>query len=81
MSLKNHIVWRVGVVYIGIFVLSLVIVGKLFIIIYVEGSKWEEKAEEHNMKYVTIDPNRGISLLMMVACLPVRFHIMRLGWI
>lgn len=59
MSLKNHIVWRVGVVYLGIFALSLGITGKLFILIYVEGSKWEEKAEEHNMKYVTIDPNRG----------------------
>ena len=59
MSLKNHIVWRVGVVYIGIFVLSLGIIGKLFFLIYVEGSKWEEKAEEHNMKYITIDPNRG----------------------
>ena len=59
MSLKNHIVWRVGVVYLGIFALSLGIIGKLFILIYVEGSKWEEKAEEHNMKYVTIDPNRG----------------------
>ena len=59
MSLKNHIVWRVGVVYLGIFVLSLGIIGKLFFLIYVEGSKWEKKAEEHNMKYVTIDPNRG----------------------
>lgn len=59
MSLKKHIVWRVGVVYLGIFVLSLVITGKLFFLIYVEGSKWEEKAEEHNMKYITIDPNRG----------------------
>ena len=59
MSLKKHIVWRVGVVYLGIFVLSLGIIGKLFILIYVEGSKWEEKAEEHNMKYITIDPNRG----------------------
>jgi len=59
MSLKNHIVWRVGIVYIGIFVLSLGIVGKLFFLIYIEGSKWEEKAEEHNMKYITIDPNRG----------------------
>jgi len=59
MSLKKHIVWRVGVVYLGIFVLSLCITGKLFFLIYVEGSKWEEKAEEHNMKYITIDPNRG----------------------
>jgi cell division protein FtsI (penicillin-binding protein 3) len=59
MSLKKHIVWRVGVVYLGIFVLSLCIAGKLFFIIYVEGSKWEEKAEEHSMKYITIDPNRG----------------------
>ncbi|MBE9509880.1 MAG: transpeptidase family protein [Bacteroidetes bacterium] len=59
MSLKKHIVWRVGVVYLGIFILSLGIIGKLFFLIYVEGSKWEEKAEEHNMKYVTIDPNRG----------------------
>lgn len=59
MSLKKHIVWRVGVVYLGIFIFSLGIIGKLFFIIYVEGSKWEEKAEEHNMKYVTIDPNRG----------------------
>ena len=59
MSLKNHIVWRVGVVYLGIFILSLGIIGKLFFLIYVEGSKWEKKAEEHNMKYVTIDPNRG----------------------
>ena len=59
MSLKKHIVWRVGVVYLGIFILSLCIAGKLFFIIYVEGSKWEEKAEEHSMKYITIDPNRG----------------------
>ena len=59
MSLKKHIVWRVGVVYLGIFILSLSIIGKLFFLIYIEGSKWEEKAEEHNMKYITIDPNRG----------------------
>ena len=59
MSLKKHIVWRVGVVYIGIFILSLGIIGKLFFLIYVEGSKWEEKADEHNMKFITIDPNRG----------------------
>lgn len=59
MSLKKHIVWRVGVVYIGVFVLALGIIAKLLYLNYVEGTKWEGKAEENNMKYVTIDPNRG----------------------
>lgn len=59
MSLKKHIVWRVGVVYVGVFILSLGIMGKLLYLNFVEGTKWEEKAQEKNMKYITIDPNRG----------------------
>ncbi|WP_430813036.1 penicillin-binding protein [Carboxylicivirga sp. RSCT41] len=59
MQIKRSIILRFGLLYIGIAVLAVVILGKALYLRVVEGNKWEEVVEEHNNKDIVIDANRG----------------------
>lgn len=59
MSLKKDIIWRVGVVYVCVLFFALLILGKVMWLQLVEGSKWEEKAENLIIRDMIIEPNRG----------------------
>ncbi len=59
MSLKKDIVWRVGVVYICVLFFAILILGKIMWLQLVEGSKWEEMAENRIVRDMIIEPNRG----------------------
>ncbi len=59
MSLKEDILWRVALVYVGIVVFAVMIIGKLLYIQFAEGSAWQEKASRMTIRDITIEPNRG----------------------
>lgn len=59
MSLKQDIVWRVGIVYLVIFLLALSIVGKILYLNFVKGQELSQKAQSLTLKDITIDSNRG----------------------
>ncbi|MGB0402932.1 MAG: penicillin-binding protein [Salibacteraceae bacterium] len=58
MSSKNTI-RRIYVVYFCLLALGLAIFSKASYIIFAEGSKWEQKALDHTLKYRKIDAIRG----------------------
>ncbi len=57
--MKKDILWRVALVYFGILVLAVAIIGKLFYIQFAEGNMWQEKANRMTIRDITIEPNRG----------------------
>jgi len=59
MSIRKDIVWRVGLVYIGVIIIALLIVGKIIYIQAFEGSKWREKSMTATLKDIVIEPDRG----------------------
>ncbi|NOY38109.1 MAG: transpeptidase family protein [Chlorobi bacterium] len=59
MSLKKDIVWRVAVIYLGLVVLGLAILGRIVYLQFVEGGKWEQLAVKQTLKDFVIKPNRG----------------------
>ncbi len=59
MSMKRDILWRVALVYFGIIIFSIVIVGKLIYIQFAEGNQWKERAGRMTIRDITIEPNRG----------------------
>ncbi len=59
MSLKKDILWRVGVVYLGILLFALLIFGRIFYLQFFEKHIWKEKAQKQTLKDITIEANRG----------------------
>jgi len=59
MPLKKEIVWRVGVIYIFMLAFALLIIGKIFYLQLIEGSKWKDQAQSLTLKDITIESNRG----------------------
>ncbi len=59
MSLKKDILWRVAVVYLGVFVLGLVILGKALYLQIAEKEKWEEKIYNTAIRHVQLPSERG----------------------
>jgi cell division protein FtsI (penicillin-binding protein 3) len=59
MSLKKDILWRVAVVYLGMLMFAVVIIGKIIYLQVGEHKVWTEKAEKISLKDITIDPKRG----------------------
>lgn len=57
--MKKDILWRMALVYFGILVFAVMIVGKLIYIQFAEGSMWQEKASRMTIRDITIEPNRG----------------------
>jgi cell division protein FtsI (penicillin-binding protein 3) len=56
---RKIILTRIYLVYIGMCVLSIAIVYKIFKIQVLEGDKWRKKAEEATFKYFDIEASRG----------------------
>ena len=58
-TIKKIIVGRVIGLYLGLFLLALLIIGKILQLQIVQGEELRQKAEELMLKYITIEPNRG----------------------
>lgn len=59
MENKKDILWRVYLIYVGMFLLGLTIIGRIVYIQIAEGEKWKEKARKLSLKYFTIEATRG----------------------
>jgi cell division protein FtsI (penicillin-binding protein 3) len=58
-EIKKDILWRVYLVYVGIFVLALAIIGKAVYIQFSEGQELIARAEKQELKFFSIEANRG----------------------
>ncbi len=58
-SIKKIIVRRVIGLYLGLFLLALLIVGRILQLQVVQGDELRKKADELMLKYITIESNRG----------------------
>jgi cell division protein FtsI (penicillin-binding protein 3) len=59
MEIKNDILWRVYLCFLGIVVLSVMVLGKAFYIQQVQGSFWKGMGDSLQLKYLPIDAERG----------------------
>lgn len=59
MEVKRDILWRVYLCFIGIAVLSLVVLGKVFYIQRVQGAYWRGLSDSLHEKWVDLDAERG----------------------
>jgi cell division protein FtsI (penicillin-binding protein 3) len=59
MSGKQVIVRRLVGIYLGAFVVALLIIGRIIYLQFFVGDELRKKAEDLTMKYVSIEPNRG----------------------
>ena len=59
MSIKKDIVWRVGLVYLAVFLFALLIASKVVFLKFINDNKWKEIAREVRIKNDTIESNRG----------------------
>jgi cell division protein FtsI (penicillin-binding protein 3) len=59
MEVKRDILWRVYLAFIGIVVLSLVVLGKVFYIQRVQGAYWKGLSDSLHQKWVDLDADRG----------------------
>jgi cell division protein FtsI (penicillin-binding protein 3) len=59
MDNRKDILWRVYLIYVGMFLLGLSIIGRIIYIQVAEGDKWKEKARKLSLKYFNIEANRG----------------------
>lgn len=62
MKIKKDILWRVGILYLGMVLLALYILLQMFRLQFVEGSKWREKQAMLSQEDVTIEAERGAIL-------------------
>lgn len=58
-TIKKVIVGRVIGLYLGLFLLGLLIIGRILQLQIIQGDELNQKAEELMLKYITIEPNRG----------------------
>lgn len=59
MEAKKDILWRIYVLYFGVCIIGLAIVGKIVHLQFVEGEYWRQKAEETTTEFKTIEASRG----------------------
>ena len=59
MDTKKDILWRVYLVYLGMFLFALAIIARIVYIQVAEGDKWKEKARKLSLKYFNIEATRG----------------------
>jgi len=58
-EIKKDILWRVYLVYLGILLMALAIIGKAFYIQFSEGQELIARAERQELKFFSIEANRG----------------------
>lgn len=59
MDIKKDILWRVYLIFLGIVVFSLVIVGKTVLIQQKEGAYWKKMSDSLHLEYRELDAERG----------------------
>jgi cell division protein FtsI (penicillin-binding protein 3) len=59
LEIKNDILWRVYLCFLGIIILSVVVIGKAFYIQQVEGKFWTSMGDSLHLRYLPIDAERG----------------------
>ena len=59
MEVKRDILWRVYLCFIGIVVLSGIVLGKVFYIQRVQGAYWRSLSDSLHQKWVELDAERG----------------------
>lgn len=59
MEVKKDILWRVYLSFIGIVLLSFIVLGRAFYIQRVEGSYWRSMSDSLHQKFVEMDAERG----------------------
>lgn len=59
MEIKNDILWRVYLCFIGIVLLGVMVLGRAFYIQQVQGSYWKGMGDSLQLKYLPIDAERG----------------------
>jgi cell division protein FtsI (penicillin-binding protein 3) len=58
-DIKKDILWRVYLVYLGIFLMALAIIGKAAYIQFAEGKELVALAEEQELSFFSLEANRG----------------------
>ena len=59
MEIKNDILWRVYLCFIGMVVLGVMVLGRAFYIQQVQGSYWKGMGDSLQLRYLPIDAERG----------------------
>ncbi|MBX3239478.1 MAG: transpeptidase family protein [Chitinophagaceae bacterium] len=59
MEVKQDILWRVYLCFLGIVVLSVLVIGKAFYIQQVQGEYWRGVSDSLHLEYRTLDADRG----------------------
>lgn len=59
MDNKKDILWRIYLIYLGMFLFGLAIIGRIIYIQFAEGDMWKEKARKISLKYFNIEATRG----------------------
>jgi len=58
-DVKKDILWRVGLLYASMIIFSLLILGRIFQLQYIQGNFWRQKSSEITQKDIIIEPSRG----------------------
>jgi cell division protein FtsI (penicillin-binding protein 3) len=59
LEVKNDIIWRVNLVFLGIFLFGLFIIGKAAFIQQAEGDYWKGLSDSIHLQYQELDADRG----------------------
>ncbi len=59
MEIKNDILWRVYVCFLGIVFLAVMVLGRAFYIQQVQGAYWKDMGTNLQLKYLPIEAERG----------------------
>lgn len=57
--MKKDILWRIYLLYFGVCLVGLAIIGKIAQLQFIEGEYWKQKAEERTTEFKTIEAARG----------------------
>lgn len=59
MEIKRDILWRVYLSFLGVVLLSFLVLGRAFYIQEVEGEHWKSMSDSLHQKFVELDAERG----------------------
>ena len=59
MSIKKDILWRVGLVYLGVLIFAVILASKVLFLQFIQGDEWRTKAEESRVRNFVIPSHRG----------------------
>lgn len=59
MSIKKDIMWRIGFIYIGLFLFGILILAQAVRLQFFQGSKWRQQADVVTYKRINIESSRG----------------------